>query len=87
MKKDAITLHDILRAWQAGTIPSARAMALSGIDTIGELYAAARSSGVPLRKTLLAAEEAAAESAIAAIRAKTSAMAAASGRETGKQEA
>jgi hypothetical protein len=65
-----VSLHDILVAWQKGTLSARLAMQLSGIDNIGELYVAAASSGVRLRKTLLPAEAAAAQAATDSIKAK-----------------
>lgn len=64
------TLHDILTAWQRGDLGTRHAMSLAGVDTIADLYGAARSSAVPIRKELLAREKAAADRATAAIRAR-----------------
>jgi hypothetical protein len=50
-------VHETLEAWQAGEITYRRAMRLLGVDTIADLYAAARSSGVPIRRGLTPAEE------------------------------
>ena len=60
-------MHEVLVAWQAGRIGYRRAIDLAGVDSLPELYAAARSSGVPLRKTLLPEEKRAADYATAAI--------------------
>lgn len=46
---EVLSLHDILLAWQAGTMDYRRAMDLTQIDTIGELYKAAEHSGVEIR--------------------------------------
>ena len=67
-----VTLHDVLVAWQNGRLTARQAMARSGIDTIAGLYGAARSSAVPVRKTLLVREKAAADAATAAIRGRLS---------------
>jgi hypothetical protein len=53
---DLCTLADILEAWQRGDIGYRRAMSLSGIGSLLELYEAARVSGVPIR-TLLTEDE------------------------------
>lgn len=62
------TLHEVLVAWQAGRLTARQAMYLCGLEGFADLYAAASSSGVPLRKTLLPAEKKAANLATAAIR-------------------
>jgi hypothetical protein len=64
------SLYDILTAWQAGSLTAAKAMRRAGLQTVGELYAAAASSGVRLRRHLLPAEQAAAVAATKAIRNK-----------------
>ena len=53
-----LTLHDILVAWQAGSIGYRRAMQLAQIDTLDELYQAAHDSGVAIRTILTSEEEA-----------------------------
>jgi len=42
-------VYETLEAWQQGEITYRRAMRLVGVDTIDDLYAAAYSSGVPIR--------------------------------------
>jgi hypothetical protein len=42
-------VHEALEAWQQGEITYRRALRLVGVDTIADLYAAARSSGVDIR--------------------------------------
>ena len=42
-------VHEALEAWQQGEITYRRALRLVGVDTIADLYAAARSSGVDVR--------------------------------------
>jgi hypothetical protein len=42
-------VHEALEAWQQGEITYRRALRLVGVDTIADLYAAARSSGVEIR--------------------------------------
>ena len=66
------SIHDLLVAWQAGRLTSRQVMGLTGIESFDELYLAARHSGVPLRKTLLAREKRAADFATAAIRERLS---------------
>lgn len=44
-----LSLHDILVAWQDGRMDYQRAMELTQIDTLGELYKAAEHSGVEIR--------------------------------------
>lgn len=43
-----MSVHDALRAWQAGDISASRAMALTGAENVLELYAFAASSGVEI---------------------------------------
>ncbi|MEJ0052510.1 MAG: hypothetical protein WDN02_15135 [Methylovirgula sp.] len=64
------SLYDILTAWQSGSLTARRAMRRAGLDTVGDLYAAAASSGVRLRRHLLTAEQAASDAATKAIRKK-----------------
>jgi hypothetical protein len=45
-------VFEALEAWQQGEITYRRALRLVGVDTIADLYAAAHSSGVPIRLTL-----------------------------------
>jgi hypothetical protein len=45
-------VFEALVAWQQGEITYRRALRLVGVDTIADLYAAAHSSGVPIRLTL-----------------------------------
>lgn len=47
--KKLLALHDILTAWQAGEIGYRRALELSQIETLDELYEAAELSNVPIR--------------------------------------
>ncbi len=42
-------VHEALEAWQQGEITYRRALRLVGVDTIADLYEAARSSGVDIR--------------------------------------
>lgn len=70
--KEPHSLHDILVAWQAGRMTSRNAMRLTGIDHLSGLNEAARSSAVPIRKTLLPFEARAAERATAAINSRMS---------------
>lgn len=56
-----LTLHDILVAWQAGEIGYRRALQLSKIDTLDELYEAAALSGVQVRTKLTSDEQAMAQ--------------------------
>jgi len=44
--------HDILQAWQDGTIGYREAMRLTGCESLFELYQACRSSGVAIRGVL-----------------------------------
>lgn len=53
-----LTLHDILVAWQAGEIGYRRALQLTKIDTLDELYDAAALSGVEIRTKLTSDEQA-----------------------------
>lgn len=46
---EALSLRDILLAWQAGKMDYRRAMDLAKIDTIGEFYKAVEHSGVQTR--------------------------------------
>ena len=46
---EVMSLHDILVAWQEGRMDYQRAMEMSQIDTLGELYVAAENSGVDIR--------------------------------------
>ena len=62
------TVHEILVAWQAGRIGWRRAVDLVGVPGLPELYDAAHSSGVPVRKTLLPQEKRAAARAVTSIR-------------------
>jgi hypothetical protein len=43
-------VHETLEAWQQGGITYRRALRLLGVDTIADLYDAARSSGVMIRR-------------------------------------
>lgn len=52
------TVHDILVAWQAGEIGYRRALELTQIDTLDELYEAAHLSGVEIRMELTPDEQA-----------------------------
>jgi hypothetical protein len=54
------SLHDILVAWRSGELSYRRALDLSGIDTLDELYDAAALSGVAMRETMSAEEDRAA---------------------------
>lgn len=40
--------HDALEAWQAGELPDAAAMALTGARDVGELLRLAQSGGEPI---------------------------------------
>ena len=42
-------VHEALQAWQDGEITYRRCLRLLGVDTIADLYAACRSSGVKVR--------------------------------------
>jgi hypothetical protein len=42
-------VHEALEAWQQGEITYRRALRLVGVDTIADLYEAARSSGIDIR--------------------------------------
>lgn len=53
----AMSLHDILVAWQNGDIGYRRALDLARIDTLDELYEAAHHSGVTIRSKLTGEEE------------------------------
>jgi hypothetical protein len=44
--------HDILQAWQDGSIGYREAMRLTGCESLFELYQACRSSGVAIRSVL-----------------------------------
>ena len=55
MKRPA-SLYDLLVAWQAGEIGYREAMSRAGVDTLDELYDAAKLSGVTIRGDLTAAE-------------------------------
>jgi hypothetical protein len=48
--------HDILQAWQDGTISYREAMKLTACESLFELYQACRSSGVAIRGDLTATE-------------------------------
>ena len=56
----AMSLHDILVAWQNGEMSYRHALDLAQIDTLDELYEAAALSGVVLRTRLTDAEDASA---------------------------
>lgn len=47
--KKLFALYDILTAWQGGEIGYRKALELSQIDTLDELYKAAELSNVPIR--------------------------------------
>jgi hypothetical protein len=49
-------VHEALEAWQQGEITYRRAMRLLGVDTIDDLYTAALSSGVSIRRGALSSE-------------------------------
>lgn len=60
-------VHEALEGWQAGEITYRRALRLLGVDTIADLYSAARSSDVAIRVGLTDAEERLADRATALI--------------------
>jgi hypothetical protein len=66
--RDLCALSDILEAWQRGEIGYRRAMSLAGIDSLLELYEAARVSRVPIRLILTEAELVQAEMVTQALR-------------------
>lgn len=57
-EREPKTLHEILTAWQAGKFGHRKALELTGIDTLDELYEAMALSGVAIRTHLNADEEA-----------------------------
>ena len=66
------TVHEVLVAWQEGRLGWRRAVDLVGVAGLPDLYDAAASSGVTIRKTLLPREKRAVERAVAAIRKRLS---------------
>jgi hypothetical protein len=67
--RNPASTYDVLTAWQAGRLSSRRALALTNLDFVSELYAAALDSNVPIRQALLPEEERAADRATTAIKA------------------
>jgi hypothetical protein len=59
--------HDILQAWQDGTIGYREAIALTACENLFELFQACRSSGVDLRRDLTPEETKAVEAVMADI--------------------
>ena len=54
--RQPVGLHDILVAWQEGWLPYRRALALTGMSAVTDLYEAAANSGVEIRMTMLPSE-------------------------------
>jgi hypothetical protein len=59
--------HDILQAWQDGSIGYRQAMRLTACESLFELYQACRSSGVAIRAVLTDQEMRAVEAAVSDI--------------------
>ena len=64
--------HDILQAWQDGTIGYRRNHEAYGCESLFELYQACRSSGVALRSTLIEQEMHGVEAALSDLLGPTS---------------